>query len=143
MLWGMIFKLPLLMLIVRHWIIIISGKIIGILDKHNTDAESIAANHRPTTPERLYLLTKSFFKYSGKTADINCGSGRDTTWLNNNGYSANGYDASVKISFCSLVYPKVFVSFIKNTLSHRVQTERLLRAPHVFLFQRNRIYILS
>ena len=51
------------------------------LDKYNTDAESIAAGHRLTTPERLYLLIKSFFTYSGKTADIGCGSCREGSVL--------------------------------------------------------------
>jgi SAM-dependent methyltransferase len=30
----------------------------------------------------------------GLTADIGCGSGRDTNWLSNNGYTAIGFDAS-------------------------------------------------
>ena len=67
------------------------------LEKYNTDAESIAADHRLKNPERLYLLIKSFFTKSGKTADIGCGSGRDTDWLNRNGYPADGYDTSTKM----------------------------------------------
>ena len=30
----------------------------------------------------------------GLTADIGCGSGRDTAWLNQQGFSATGFDAS-------------------------------------------------
>ena len=38
-------------------------------------------------------LLRRFFR-PGPTADIGCGSGRDTAWLNRNGFAAVGYDAS-------------------------------------------------
>ena len=44
-------------------------------------------------PTDLHALIRRFFS-SGPTADIGCGSGRDTAWLNANGFPAVGYDAS-------------------------------------------------
>ena len=41
----------------------------------------------------MHALLRRFFK-SGPTADIGCGRGRDTAWLNENGFPAVGYDAS-------------------------------------------------
>jgi SAM-dependent methyltransferase len=42
----------------------------------------------------MHALLRRFFK-PGPTADIGCGSGRDTAWLNGIGFPAIGYDASV------------------------------------------------
>lgn len=44
-------------------------------------------------PEDLYTLLRTWFR-PGKTADIGCGSGRDTAWLAAQGFSVTGYDAS-------------------------------------------------
>jgi SAM-dependent methyltransferase len=44
-------------------------------------------------PTDLHALIRRFFSI-GPTADIGCGSGRDTAWLNANGFPAAGYDAS-------------------------------------------------
>jgi SAM-dependent methyltransferase len=44
-------------------------------------------------PTDLHALIGRYFR-SGPTADIGCGSGRDTAWLNANGFPAVGYDAS-------------------------------------------------
>lgn len=44
-------------------------------------------------PSDMYDLLRRFFS-PGPTADIGCGAGRDTAWLNDNGYAASGYDAS-------------------------------------------------
>jgi SAM-dependent methyltransferase len=44
-------------------------------------------------PTDLQTIVKAFFR-PGATADIGCGSGRDTAWLNANGYPTVGYDAS-------------------------------------------------
>lgn len=44
-------------------------------------------------PADMYDVVRRFFR-PGPTADIGCGAGRDTAWLDANGYSACGYDAS-------------------------------------------------
>ena len=44
-------------------------------------------------PADMYDVVRRFFT-PGPTADIGCGAGRDTAWLDANGYSACGYDAS-------------------------------------------------
>jgi trans-aconitate methyltransferase len=41
----------------------------------------------------MHALIRRFFE-PGPTADIGCGSGRDTAWLNAHGFPAVGYDAS-------------------------------------------------
>ena len=50
--------------------------------------------HLQPAPTDMYDLLTEFF-LPGSTADIGCGSGRDTAWLCNNGFAATGYDASV------------------------------------------------
>ena len=44
-------------------------------------------------PTDMYGILRRFF-VPGLTADIGCGSGRDTAWLVDNGFPARGYDAS-------------------------------------------------
>jgi SAM-dependent methyltransferase len=44
-------------------------------------------------PTDLQTIVNAFFR-PGATADIGCGSGRDTAWLDANGFPAVGYDAS-------------------------------------------------
>jgi 2-polyprenyl-3-methyl-5-hydroxy-6-metoxy-1,4-benzoquinol methylase len=44
-------------------------------------------------PDDIYDIIRRFFRQE-KTADIGCGSGRDTAWLTQNGFAATGYDAS-------------------------------------------------
>lgn len=44
-------------------------------------------------PADMYDLIQQYFK-PGLTADIGCGSGRDTDWLGKHGYPAIGFDAS-------------------------------------------------
>jgi SAM-dependent methyltransferase len=45
-------------------------------------------------PSDLYARLLKFFAPGGRTADIGSGSGREVSWLNNNGFPAVGYDAS-------------------------------------------------
>jgi len=44
-------------------------------------------------PQDMYALLQQYFT-PGPSADIGCGAGRDTAWLNANGFAALGYDAS-------------------------------------------------
>ena len=48
---------------------------------YDTKSDEIASNHANSTPNRLYLLAKAFFKPSDSIADIGCGSGRDTDFF--------------------------------------------------------------
>lgn len=61
---------------------------------YDDKAQEIAERHKRLNPERLHELAKKFFVPDGKTADIGCGMGRDTQWLNDSGYPAIGYDPS-------------------------------------------------
>jgi SAM-dependent methyltransferase len=45
-------------------------------------------------PVDLHDTVQRFFIQGGVTADIGCGSGREVAWLNANGFSAAGFDAS-------------------------------------------------
>src|SRR5712675_2683490 len=46
------------------------------------------------SPVDLQEVVERFFVRGGNTADIGCGSGREVAWLNANGFSAAGFDAS-------------------------------------------------
>ena len=49
--------------------------------------------HGQPAPGDMYAQLKAHFRH-GVTADIGCGSGRDTAWLVANGFPTIGYDAS-------------------------------------------------
>jgi len=64
------------------------------LAAYDRDAASFAADwDAQPTPTDLQAAVKRFFA-PGPTADIGCGSGRDTAWLAQNGFAAVGYDPS-------------------------------------------------
>ena len=46
------------------------------------------------SPVDLQEIVERFFVRGGNSADIGCGSGREVAWLNANGFSAIGFDAS-------------------------------------------------
>lgn len=64
------------------------------LNTYDAQAATFAAAQRGKTPQALQALIRAHFRPAGPTADIGCGSGRDTAWLVANGFAAVGYDAS-------------------------------------------------
>jgi SAM-dependent methyltransferase len=65
------------------------------LAAYDQDAAAFAKDwHEQPAPGDLHEIIKRFFIAGGVTADIGCGSGREIAWLNANGFSARGYDAS-------------------------------------------------
>ncbi|MBB3571920.1 SAM-dependent methyltransferase [Rhizobium sp. BK491] len=64
------------------------------LEAYDRNAALFAADWQAqSTPTDLQEVVRRFFR-PGLTADIGCGSGRDTAWLCQNGFSAIGYDPS-------------------------------------------------
>ena len=64
------------------------------LGAYDRGAEAFANDwHEQPPPTDLQSAVRQFFR-PGATADIGCGSGRDTAWLNDNGFPAIGYDPS-------------------------------------------------
>jgi len=64
---------------------------------YNQDAKKIAKLHSTLIPERIYQLIKQYFIKEGSSVDIGCGIGRDTHWLNQQGYPCIGIDASIQM----------------------------------------------
>jgi 2-polyprenyl-3-methyl-5-hydroxy-6-metoxy-1,4-benzoquinol methylase len=64
------------------------------IDAYNDEAPTIAKLHATLTPRRIYELIDLYFIKGKDTADIGCGSGRDTKWLNSQGFYTIGVDAS-------------------------------------------------
>ncbi|MGZ3745509.1 MAG: class I SAM-dependent methyltransferase [Pseudobdellovibrionaceae bacterium] len=59
-------------------------------------------------PLDMYQLLKKFFAQDGLTADIGCGNGRDTNWMNHNGFKALGFDSSKElIELATRLFPKI------------------------------------
>nr|WP_255603885.1 class I SAM-dependent methyltransferase [Oscillochloris sp. ZM17-4] len=59
-------------------------------------------------PARTQALTQAFFRPGGPTADVGCGSGRDTAWLAEVGYPVTGYDASAgMLAEARVAYPSL------------------------------------
>lgn len=64
------------------------------LSAYDRDAPAFAkAWEAQPVPSDVQALVRRFFT-AEPTADIGCGSGRDTAWLNQTGFPAIGYDAS-------------------------------------------------
>lgn len=64
------------------------------LEAYDREAAGFAAEwHAQPPPADLHSLVRQFFR-PGPTADIGCGSGRDTAWLDANGFLATGFDSS-------------------------------------------------
>src|SRR5258708_863038 len=65
------------------------------LAAYDGDAAGFARDgQEQPAPVDLHDTVKRFFIKGGSTADIGCGSGREVAWLNANGFSAVGFDAS-------------------------------------------------
>ena len=64
------------------------------LSAYDADAAAFAQDwHDQPPPADLHAVVRRFFR-PGVTADIGCGSGREVAWLEANGFSAIGFDAS-------------------------------------------------
>jgi SAM-dependent methyltransferase len=64
------------------------------LAAYDREAAAFARDwHAQPPPTDLHALVRRFFQ-TGPTADIGCGSGRDTAWLDRHGFRAEGYDPS-------------------------------------------------
>jgi 2-polyprenyl-3-methyl-5-hydroxy-6-metoxy-1,4-benzoquinol methylase len=65
------------------------------LAAYDHDAAAFARDwHEQPAPSDLQAVVTRFFVKGGLTADIGCGSGREVAWLDANGFSAQGFDAS-------------------------------------------------
>ena len=65
------------------------------LAAYDLDAVAFAKDwHDQPEPADLQQIVERFFVRGGNSADIGCGSGREVAWLNANGFSAAGFDAS-------------------------------------------------
>jgi SAM-dependent methyltransferase len=65
------------------------------LAAYDHDAAAFAKDwHEQPAPVDLHEVVARFFIKGGVTCDIGCGSGREVAWLNANGFSAEGFDAS-------------------------------------------------
>lgn len=67
------------------------NKTIGI---YNQNAAMLSARYEAFTPVKIRELVHAFFKKGAPTVDIGSGSGRDTAYLNSQGYPTTGVEAS-------------------------------------------------
>lgn len=85
------------------------------IDVYDREAQTIAQLHSKLTPLRIYELVNQHFTKGRSTADIGCGIGRDTHWLNQQGYPCIGVDASkMMLKQAQSLYPTE--QFIKDSL---------------------------
>lgn len=78
---------------------------------YDQEAENIAQLHATLTPHRIYELIEGHFIKELSTADIGCGIGRDTYWLNQHGFPTIGVDASEEmLKQARRLYPDLIFS---------------------------------
>ncbi len=59
-------------------------------------------------PAEIHEIIKYYFRPGAPTADIGSGSGRDSHWLNENGYPCTGFDASLSLrTLAQRRFPKI------------------------------------
>ncbi|HVJ63809.1 MAG TPA: class I SAM-dependent methyltransferase [Bdellovibrionota bacterium] len=65
------------------------------LDTYDQEPQKFTSNWlAQPVPDEIQRAAKRYFRAGKPTADIGSGSGRDTAWLNQNGYPCTGFDAS-------------------------------------------------
>ncbi len=75
---------------------------------YDAQAAAFAAAQRDKQPAALHNLLLRWFRPAAPTADIGCGSGRDTAWLNQAGFPTVGYDASLgMLAAARAAYPQL------------------------------------
>ena len=67
------------------------------INTYNQDAKNIADLHASLVPTKIYNLINQYFTKALPSIDIGCGIGRDTHWLNQQGYPCVGIDASIEM----------------------------------------------
>lgn len=71
-------------------------------------------------PTDIYKLIQKFFIPNGVTADIGCGNGRDSNWMNQNGFQVSGFDSSEELLklarelFLQIPFSKATLSDLKE-----------------------------
>jgi ubiquinone/menaquinone biosynthesis C-methylase UbiE len=61
---------------------------------YNAQAEEISSCHATFRPVRIYALAQKYFWPQNPTLDLGCGTGRDSAWLQEQGFPTLGVDAS-------------------------------------------------
>lgn len=64
------------------------------IEQYDRHAVDFVRQYEAAPPRQLYELIRLHFHKEGTTADIGCGSGRDTAWLQGQGARVTGWDAS-------------------------------------------------
>lgn len=105
---------------------------VSIYDK---DADEITIRHLQKEPIRLRELVIQFFHPNSTTADIGCGSGRDTKWLLDQGYKAVGYDPSkgmldiAKMNFPRVEFQHADLTAVKGLFHNILMCAVLMHIP--------------
>ena len=102
---------------------------------YDREAEKIAELHSTLMPNRIYELIDKYFIKCEKTADIGCGIGRDSYWLNKHGFPVVSIDASkemlkqARILYPNLIFKEDFLpelSSLKNSLFKNILCSAVL-----------------
>ena len=82
---------------------------------YDSSAKKISILHRQLRPSRLYQLIDQYFLDDGECADLGCGTGRDSSWMVDQGYRVTGIDASSgMLQQARNAYPEI--NFILDSL---------------------------
>ena len=85
------------------------------INVYDSTAIQIAEFHNTLAPKRIYYLINKFFIGGGQCGDIGCGTGRDTSWLIDQGFDVVGIDGSIgMLELARSHYPNI--QFIYDSL---------------------------
>lgn len=84
---------------------------------YDASSAQYARRHHGEEPGRLWDLIRIYFHSGAATADIGCGSGRDTAWLKRAGFRVRGFDASRGIlAQARALHPELELELERGTL---------------------------
>lgn len=93
-------------------------------EAYDTFAPTFAVSHHNRIPETARRFAQGLFTPGKRTLDLGCGSGRDTVWLHQQGYSVAGSDASVgMIREARERYSEIDIEFFIDSLPALTNTQ--------------------
>jgi SAM-dependent methyltransferase len=93
------------------------------VNAYNTYAKKFVENYQSRIPVTARKFADAFFVSRGMTLDLGCGSGRDSAWLADQGYTVRGADPSTgMLKEATTAYSALTIEFYEDSLPELANT---------------------